>query len=57
MKGVDKLYDLERITTNLLHGKKVYTEGEVIDILQNTMLQVNPMVTYKEEFYQKLLEV
>lgn len=57
MKGVDKMYDLERITSNLLEGKKVFTQEEVEDVLKKAISTVNPLVSYKEEFYQKLLEV
>ena len=57
MKGVDKLYDLERITSNLLENKRVFTQDEVEDVVRKAIGVVNPVVTYKEEFYQKLLAV
>lgn len=52
-----KIYDLERITTNLLEGKRVFTQDEVEDVVKKAMRVVNPLVTYKEEFYQKLLGI
>ena len=57
MKGVDKMYDLERITSNLLENKRVFTQDEVEDVVKKAIGVVNPLVTYKEEFYQKLLAV
>lgn len=52
-----KIYDLERITTNLLEGKRVFTQDEVEDVVKKAIGVVNPLVTYKEEFYQKLLGI
>lgn len=57
MGGADKMYDLERITSNLLENKRVFTQDEVEDVVKKAIGVVNPLVTYKEEFYQKLLEV
>ena len=57
MGGTDKMYDLERITSNLLENKRVFTQDEVEDVVKKAIGVVNPLVTYKEEFYQKLLAV
>ena len=57
MGGANKMYDLERITSNLLENKRVFTQDEVEDVVKKAIGVVNPLVTYKEEFYQKLLAV
>lgn len=48
--GTDKMYDLERITSNLVQKKKVFTEEEVLDVLKKYNKQFNPILQLNEEF-------
>ena len=50
MKGVDKMYDLERITSNLLENKRVFTQDEVVDVLKKYNKQINPVLKLEDEY-------
>jgi len=48
-----KIYDLERITTNLLEGKRVFTQEEMLDVLKRYNKQFNPILQLNDEFLIK----
>lgn len=45
-----RIYDLERITSNLVQKKKVFTEDEVLDVLKKYNKQFNPILQLNDEF-------
>ena len=50
MGGADKMYDLERITSNLLENKRVFTQDEVVDFLKKYNKQINPVLKLEDEY-------
>lgn len=51
-----KIYDLERITNNLIQNKKVFTEEEVLDVLKNYINQTTPLLKLDENYLKTFVK-
>ena len=51
-----KIYDLERITNNLIQNKKVFTEEEVLDVLKNYINQTTPLLKLDENYLKTFIK-
>lgn len=51
-----KIYDLERITNNLIQNKKVFTEEEVLDVLKNYINQTTPLLKLHENYLKTFVK-
>lgn len=45
-----KIYDLERITSNLVQNKKVFTQDEMLDVLKTYNKKFNPVLKLEDEY-------
>lgn len=51
-----KIYDLERITNNLIQNKKVFTEEEVLDVLKSYINQTTPLLKLDENYLKTFVK-
>ena len=53
MADTSKIYELEKITTNLVENKKLYTQEDVLYMINRYNRQINPALKFEDEYLVK----